>query len=139
MFFLGLLLFILVVVSVGLTIAILMQAGKGGGLAANFGGAGSSADAFLGSRQATTVVTKASWIGGGVFLFLAFVLSLAYSRPSSTQSALERAFQQTPQGAPASVPAPAAGGGAAGGILTPGAPDTGGASKTPTGGKVPPP
>jgi preprotein translocase subunit SecG len=131
----NLFLFILIVVSVGLVIAILMQAGKGGGLAANFGGAGSSADSFLGSRQATTVVTKASWIGGGIFLFLAFVLSLASMRPSGTESVIGRAFQNTPA-APVTAPASGAGGtGAAGTLLNP---DTESASKT-TNTKVPPP
>ncbi len=69
------LLSILVIASAILILAILMQAGKGGGLAANFGGAGSSSDSFLGSRQASNLLTKSSWTAGGVFLALSFVLS----------------------------------------------------------------
>ena len=56
-----LLLIILMLDSLVLIAAILLQAGKGSGLAANFGGASSSPDAFIGVRQAGTILTKATW------------------------------------------------------------------------------
>ena len=55
------LLVLLIIDAIVLGAAILMQAGKGGGLAASFGGASSSNDAFLGTRQAGNILTKASW------------------------------------------------------------------------------
>jgi preprotein translocase subunit SecG len=91
---------ILVLVSGLLITAVLLQAGKGGGLAASFGGASSSADAFLGTRQVGNLLTKSSWWLGGVFLGLAFVLQLMSSRASTPRSILDEPT------APASAPAP---------------------------------
>src|SRR5688500_8363206 len=92
---------ILIIDAVILTVAILLQAGKGGGLAANFGGASSSPDAFVGIRQAGTILTKATWWCGGIFLALAFVLQIMSTRTAAPRSVLEGAFS-TP--APASTP-----------------------------------
>ena len=47
-----------------LILIILLQSGKGGGLAAEFGGASSSTDSFMGGRQAANFLTRATWIGG---------------------------------------------------------------------------
>ena len=116
------LLVLLVIDSIVLIAAILLQSGKGSGLAASFGGVSSSADSLLGTRQAGNLLTKASWWGGGIFLFLAFVLSLSTARSRTPKSVLDDAFTQP---APASAPAPTAGGTApaAGGVnLTPAAP-----------------
>jgi preprotein translocase subunit SecG len=87
-----------------LVAAILLQAGKGGGLAATFGGVSSSADAILGTRAAGNLLTKASWWCGGLFLGLAFVLSLMSTRTTRPTSVLDEAF--TP---PPAVPAPGRG------------------------------
>ena len=95
------LLFLLVVDSIFLLAAILMQAGQGGGLAATFGGSSSSAESIFGSRQTGNLLTKASWWCGGLFLALAFMLSLATSRSASPQSVLDNAFQNPPASAPA--------------------------------------
>ena len=117
------LLVLLIIDSIVLIAAILLQSGKGSGLAASFGGVSSSADSLLGTRQAGNLLTKASWWGGGIFLFLSFVLSLTMARSRAPKSVLDDAFTQPP----ASVPAPTAGGAApaAGGVnLTPVAPTT---------------
>ena len=98
------LLVLLFIDSVILVIAVLLQAGKGGGLAASFGGVTSSADAILGTRQAGNLLTKASWWCGGLFLGLAFLLSLSSSRGGQPRSILDQTFTQPP--APV-VPAPA--------------------------------
>src|SRR3712207_6782939 len=84
-----------------LVVAILLQAGKGGGLAATFGGVSSSADAILGTRAAGNLLTKASWWCGGIFLGLAFVLSLMSARPTRPRSVLDEAFTPPPATAPA--------------------------------------
>jgi preprotein translocase subunit SecG len=87
-----------------LVAAILMQAGKGGGLAASFGGVTSSADAILGTRQAGNLLTKMTWWGGGIFLGLAFLLSMTSSRRSAPRSILDQTFTTPPaQTAPATT------------------------------------
>ena len=101
-----LLLIILVIDSFVLIAAILLQAGKGSGLAANFGGASSSPDAFIGVRQAGTILTKATWWCAGIFLGLAFVLQVMSTRAVAPRSVLEKTFTNQP--APA-APNPAAG------------------------------
>jgi preprotein translocase subunit SecG len=115
------LLVLLIIDSIVLVTAILLQAGKGNGLAATFGGVSSSADSLLGTRQAGNLLTKASWWGAGVFLFLSFVLSIASTQRRAPKSVLDQAFTQPAAPAPATQ-APATGG-AAGIPLTP-APST---------------
>ena len=118
------LLVLLIIDSVVLVTAILLQAGKGNGLAATFGGVSSSADSLLGTRQAGNLLTKASWWGAGVFLFLSLVLSIASTQRRAPKSVLDQAFTQPATPAPATqAPAGAATGGAAGIPLTP-APST---------------
>ena len=99
--FYNVLLAILILDAVVLVVAILLQAGKGGGLAASFGGASSSPDAFVGIRQAGTILTKATWWCGGIFLGLAFILQLMSSRATAPRSVLEDTFGRPPAGAPA--------------------------------------
>jgi preprotein translocase subunit SecG len=82
---------------------ILLQSGKGGGLAAEFGGASSSTDSIMGGRQAATVLTRATWIGGGVFLGLALLLAILSARTSGPAESILRSEFQSPGAAPASV------------------------------------
>jgi preprotein translocase subunit SecG len=119
---------ILFIDAVLLVVAILLQAGKGGGLAATFGGVSSSADAILGTRAAGNLLTKASWWCGGIFLGLAFVLSLMSTRTTRPTSVLDEAFTAPP----ATAPAPR---GAAPALPLEEAAPAG--SKTPTGTKAP--
>lgn len=95
------LLILLVITSIVLIGAILLQSGKGQGLSASFGGASSSPDAFIGMRQAGNLLTQISWWGGGIFLALAFVLQLM-----STRSRVPRSVLEGKLGAPAPVAAP---------------------------------
>lgn len=88
--------------------AILLQSGKGGGLAASFGGASSSPDAFIGIRQAGNLLTNMSWWGGGIFLFLAFALQMLSSHTTTPRSVLEKELGRQPVNtAPAPTSAPA--------------------------------
>jgi preprotein translocase subunit SecG len=116
------LLVLLVLISLMLVTAILLQAGKGNGLAASFGGVSSSADSLLGTRQAGNLLTRVSWWGGALFLFLSFVLSLMSSRQRTPTSVLDQAFTAPAPAAPA--PAGGSPAGAAGVPLTPAAPST---------------
>lgn len=93
----------LVLDSIVLIGAILLQAGKGTGLAANFGGASSSPDAFIGIRQAGNLLTKATWWCAGIFLGLAFVMQIMSTRTRVPRSVLEQSLGNAP--APAAPPA----------------------------------
>ena len=102
------LLTLLVIDCVILMAGILLQAGKGTGLAANFGGASSSPDAFIGIRQAGNLLTKVSWWSGGIFLGLSFVLQLMSTHTSAPRSVLEKGLGPQPTNAappPTSAPA----------------------------------
>src|SRR6478736_5543135 len=93
------LLVLLVIDSLVLIAAVLLQAGQGGGMAAS----------FLGTRQTGNLLTKASWWCGGLFLGLAFLLSLASTRSRAPKSILDQTFVPTPVTAPANnAPAPSA-------------------------------
>src|SRR5215208_6021278 len=94
------LLTLLIIDALVLGAAILLQSGKGGGLAASFGGASSSTDSLIGTRQAGNLLTKVSWWGGGIFLFLSFVLQLMSVRTRAPKSVLDQPFTQTPATAP---------------------------------------
>jgi preprotein translocase subunit SecG len=91
---------LLVLASLFLILVILMQSGKGGGLAATFGGVGTSPDSFFGTRQMGNVLTKSSWYLGGAFLLLGFVLSLMSSRAVASRSVLDQPAQTTAPAAP---------------------------------------
>lgn len=95
------LLVLLVIDSFVLMVAILLQAGQGGGMAATFGGVSSSASSFLGTRQTGNLLTKASWWCGGLFLGLAFLLSLASTKSRAPKSVLDQTFPNAPVTAPA--------------------------------------
>jgi preprotein translocase subunit SecG len=93
------LLILLVLTSIVLITAILLQSGKGQGLSASFGGASSSPDAFIGIRQAGNLLTQISWWGGGVFLVLAFILQIM-----STTSRVPKSVLEGKVGTPAPAP-----------------------------------
>lgn len=102
------LLIVLIIDALVLATAVLLQAGKGGGLAASFGGTSSSSDSFLGTRQAGNLLTKTSWWAGGIFIFLAFVLQLMSASSRVPTSILDQALTPGAQ-APTAAPAPEAG------------------------------
>lgn len=82
-------------------VVVLLQSGKDGGLAA-MGGAPMGTDSFIGGRQAVTLLTKATWVTAGLFMLLAFTLSIMSSRQTRPTSVLRGEFQQ--QQAPAPQP-----------------------------------
>lgn len=100
------LLVILILDALVLIAAVLMQAAKGGGLAASFGGVSTAADSFIGTRQAGNVLTKIAWWAGGLFLGLAFLLQLMSTRGRTPTSILDQGLGRTPTTAPPPVTAP---------------------------------
>jgi preprotein translocase subunit SecG len=95
----GILLAVLVLDGLFLITVILLQSGKGGGLAA-MGGGSAATDGILGGRQATTVLTRATWTGGALFMSLALILSILSSRTAQPESILRQ------DAAPAATTAP---------------------------------
>lgn len=85
----ALLLTVLVLDGLFLSVVILLQSGKGGGLAAVGGGGGTMTEGVLGGRQATTVLTRATWTAGAVFMVLALVLSIMSSRARAPESVIQ--------------------------------------------------
>ena len=99
-----LLLSLLIIDCFVLAAAVLLQSGKGTGMAASFGGVSSSPDAFIGTRQAGNLLTRIGWWSGGIFLAIALVLQISSARARVPKSVLDQAV--TPPAAPA-TPAPA--------------------------------
>ncbi len=91
----GILLTLLILDGVLLMVVVLLQAGKGGGLAA-MGGGGAGTESFMGGRQAATVLTKATWTTGAIFVGLAVVLSILSTRRQEATPLLQDEFQSAP-------------------------------------------
>jgi preprotein translocase subunit SecG len=89
----ALLLTLLILDALVLSVVVLLQAGQGGGLA-SLGGAGGT-DTVLGGRQAVTILTKASWWCGGIFLVLSLILQFV-PRGGGTSDLQERLRAASP-------------------------------------------
>lgn len=131
----GFLLTILVLDGIFLGVVILLQSGKGGGLAAMGGGASTMTEGVLGGRQATTLLTRSTWTAGTIFLVLSLVLSIMSSRSRQPESVIQQDLQE--QTAPSPEPVlpgveqePPGGTGGGEGSGTP-QPPTGGPGGTP--------
>jgi len=118
----GFLLALLVLDGIFLAVVILLQSGKGGGLAA-MGGSAAMTEGILGGRQATTVLTRTTWVTGTIFMLLAFVLSIMSSRAQQPQSVIQ---VDTPATAPAPEPILPGAGEQGGAAAVPAVPDTSG-------------
>ena len=86
----GFLLFLLIVDGLFLSVVILLQSGKGGGLAAMGGSGTTPTEGILGGRQATNLLTRATWSAGSAFMVLALVLSILSSRAGGGPSSVIR-------------------------------------------------
>jgi preprotein translocase subunit SecG len=84
----GFLLAVLVLDGIFLAIVVLLQSGKGGGLAA-VGGGTAMTEGILGGRQATTMLTRATWTTGSIFMVLSLVLSIMSSRAAAPESVIQ--------------------------------------------------
>jgi preprotein translocase subunit SecG len=121
----GFLLTVLILNGVFLGVVVLLQSGKGGGLAAMGGGAAAT-DGILGGRQATTMLTRATWTTGSIFLVLSLVLSIMSSRATAPQSILRQDLVPTAPAAQPILPMLEQAGDPADGAATPIEPPAGG-------------
>lgn len=95
----GILLALLILDCLALMVVVLLQSGKGGGLAAGFGGAGTGIE-MMGSRQTATFLHNATKWMGGAFLVISFVLSLITVRGTTPRSLIETEMQRERPAAP---------------------------------------
>src|SRR5207245_11166359 len=98
----GFLVGVLILDSLVLMTAILLQAGQGGGLASLGGGAGT--EQFMGGRQATTLLTRVTWWSAGIFLFLSLVLAIMSAQTSAPRSVIDTTGPQPAPVQPAPLP-----------------------------------
>lgn len=106
-------LFTLLIVLIGiigilLTFSVLLQSGKGGGLAGI--ASGGATTQILGSRQAPDFLEKATWFLATAFIVLCILTNFAIDS-GTRESVIQQQAQENPPAAvlppPASVPAPA--------------------------------
>src|SRR3989442_15956927 len=93
-----------------LAMAVLLQAGQGGGPASPGGGSGT--EMFMGGRQATTLLQKVTWWPAGFFMFPALILAVMSAHSGAPRSVLEGGtpppapVQSAPLPIQSSTPAP---------------------------------
>lgn len=67
-----------IVIALALTLAVLVQNSKGGGLNSTFGGA-AAASQLLGSRRSTDLVEKLTWYLAGALVIVSFLATISIS------------------------------------------------------------
>ena len=83
-------------VSIALVVSVLLQSGKGGGLAGTFGGSGVAGGVF-GGRGAAPFLTKATTVCA--ILFMVTSLSLSFIKPgAASKSSIERIIRESGPG-----------------------------------------
>jgi preprotein translocase subunit SecG len=99
----GVLLTLHIIICFALICAVLLQSGKGGGLA---GGAfGGTAQTVLGGRGATDFITRATMVLGGAFFATSLILALmSAGRVGAPRSLLQEEARRQQSTAPARVP-----------------------------------
>ena len=95
------------VICFGLVVSVLLQAGKGGGLAGAFGGQGGGGQAIFGGRGAATFLGKATAVLGALFLLTALMLAII---PRSAQGPARSLIQERAEQASETQPATPQGG-----------------------------
>jgi len=100
---------LIIVACVVLSLVILVQNPKGGGLAGNIAGISNQ---FMGVKQTTDVLEKGTWIFAGVIAILCIVstMFIAGARDINRTQNLGNGNTNTQQSAPAQQPAPQNGG-----------------------------
>ena len=84
----GFILGVHLIVCVGLVLTVLLQSGKGGGLAGAFGGGGGAGQTLFGGRGAATFLSKATTVLGISFMTTSLVLALMQSGSTTQRSVL---------------------------------------------------
>ena len=96
-----LLVVVITLIAIVMTFLILLQSGKGGGLAGIAGGGATTQ--ILGARQAPDILEKGTWIMATTFIVLCILTNFTIDRGSTQRSII----QQEQQSAQPLAPAPA--------------------------------
>lgn len=83
------------IVCILLMVIVLLQSGKGEGLAGTFGGAGGNMGQMFGTRRTTDFLSKGTWWLAGIMAFLALLINLFFLPGASTSSQRESIIQQS--------------------------------------------
>lgn len=108
------------IIAVLMTLAVLLQSGKGGGLAGI--ASGGATTQILGSRQAPDFLERATWTMSAAFIVLCILSNFVIDRTAVEGSVIQQQSQGQVQTAPA-LPAPADASGDESGAVTPPAED----------------
>ncbi len=84
------LIFLFVIVAVLLVFVILIQSGKGGGLAGTFGGGADTMGTFFGGRGSAPFLTRITTILATLFMFIALLLGMVTKGSVDNRSVVER-------------------------------------------------
>jgi preprotein translocase subunit SecG len=98
-----LLILLYIIVSVALTIVILLQSSKGGGLAGAFGGSG-AAGAVFGGRGAATFLSKTTTVLATAFLVLSLILALMSRTSTAARGLVEQERERQSTSATSGIP-----------------------------------
>jgi len=80
-------LILIVLASALLSIIVLIQNPKGGGLAGNIAG---FSNQFMGVKQTTDVLEKGTWVFAGIIVFLCLISSLMINRPGDSNNMIKQ-------------------------------------------------
>ncbi len=100
---------LIALIGIVMTFLVLVQAGKGGGLAGI--AAGGATTQILGARQAPDVLEKATWTLATLFIVLCILTNFTITPEDRQESVIQQeaqqpGTQQTPPPAPAPAPTP---------------------------------
>lgn len=98
----GILVFLILIIAILITFAVLLQSGKGGGLS---GIAAGSTQQILGSRQAPDALVKVTWWLGGALILLCVLSAVVLTRPADEARSVVQGATGTTQTDPAAAPA----------------------------------
>lgn len=84
------------VVAILMTVSILMQSSKGGGLASSFGGAG-GAGGVLGPRGAASFLQKATTVLATLYIVICLIIGLVGRPSAERRSVVQEQMRQQPQ------------------------------------------
>ena len=95
---------IILIVALLMGLVVLLQSGKGGGLAGI--ASGGQTTQILGARQAPDFLERATWTLGGLFLILCVITTFFVPRAAGGGSILQERAGELPAAPPIEAPAP---------------------------------
>lgn len=94
---------LIAIIAILITFVVLIQSGKGGGLAGI--ASGGATTQILGARQAPDVLEKATWLLASLFIVLCVLSNFAIDRAEVQESVIQQRSEQQQQSQPALPPA----------------------------------